>query len=104
MSITSAVVLFVVLWFMAFLTIIPIRLQTQDEAGAIVPGTHAGAPEVHGLKKKAWIATAIAAVLWIIIAGIIFSGVISLRDIDFFHRLDWNLSDTEGASKMGLQR
>ncbi|WP_322864958.1 DUF1467 family protein [Aquicoccus sp. G2-2] len=100
MSIVSAVVLYVVIWFMTFLTIIPIRLKTQGDVGEIVPGTHAGAPHEHGLKKKAWIATAIAVVLWILIAGIIFSGVITLRDIDFFHRLDWNLSDTPGTQRM----
>jgi len=39
------------------------------------------------LKKKAWIVTAIAAVLWAIIATIIISGVISVRDIDMFNRM-----------------
>ena len=41
MSITSAFVLFAVIWFMVFLIVIPIRLQTQGEVGQIVPGTHA---------------------------------------------------------------
>ncbi|TCS61999.1 DUF1467 family protein [Primorskyibacter sedentarius] len=87
MSITSAIVLFAVLWFLCFLIIIPLRLQTQGDVNKIVPGTHAGAPEHHGLKKKAWITTGIAAVLWCIIAGIIFSGLITVRDIDMFNRM-----------------
>jgi hypothetical protein len=33
------------------------------------------------------IVTAISAALWVIIAGIIFSGVISVRDLDWFHRM-----------------
>ena len=88
MSITSGLVLFSVIWFMTFLVVIPIRLQTQGDLGKIEPGTHAGAPEHHYLKKKAWITTAIAAVLWVIIASIILSGWITVRDFDWMGRLD----------------
>ena len=87
MSITSAIVLFAVIWFMVFLIAIPIRLQTQGDVGEIVPGTHAGSPEVHNLKKKAWITTWVSGVLWVIIAGIILSGWITIRDIDMFNRM-----------------
>ncbi|MGJ8603567.1 MAG: DUF1467 family protein [Marivita sp.] len=87
MSVMSAIVLFAVIWFMMFLIIIPIRLQTQGDLGEIVPGTHAGSPEVHNLKKKAWITTGISFVLWVIIAGIILSGWISVRDLDYFNRM-----------------
>lgn len=87
MGITSALVLFAVIWFMTFLIVIPIRLETQGDLGNVVPGTHAGSPENHHLKKKAWITTGISAVLWVIIAGIIISGVISIEDIDWFNRM-----------------
>ncbi|OJI93636.1 putative secreted protein [Planktotalea frisia] len=94
MGITSALVLFAVIWFMTFLCVIPIRLETQGDLGEIVPGTHAGSPENHNLKKKAWITTAISAVLWCIIAGTIISGVISIRDLDMFNRMgDASVSD-----------
>lgn len=87
MGITSALVLYAVIWFLTFLIVIPFRVETQGDRGEIVPGTHAGSPEVHNLKKKAWITTAIAACLWALIAGIILSGVITLDDIDWFNRL-----------------
>ncbi|EAQ25396.1 MULTISPECIES: DUF1467 family protein [unclassified Roseovarius] len=87
MGITSAIVLFAVIWFMTFFVVLPIRIQTQGDVGKIVPGTHAGSPEHHHLKKKAWITTAIAVVLWIIIGGTIISGVISVRDLDIFNRM-----------------
>ncbi len=88
MAITSGFVLFAVIWFMTFLVVLPIRVQTQGDLGQIEPGTHAGAPEVHNLRKKAWITTGIALVLWVIIAGVILSGVISVRDLDWFNRMD----------------
>lgn len=82
MSITSALVLFSVIWFMTFLIVLPIRVRTQGDLGDIVPGTHAGAPEHHYLKRKAWITTGISVVLWCVIAGIILSGWISVDDIN----------------------
>lgn len=87
MSITSAIVLFAVIWFMVFLIAIPIRLQTQGDVGEVVPGTHASSPEVHNLKKKAWITTFVSMGLWVVIAGIILSGWITVRDIDMFNRM-----------------
>ncbi|MDK3073220.1 DUF1467 family protein [Sedimentitalea sp. JM2-8] len=87
MAITSAIVLYAVFWFMTFFIALPIRVQTQGDKGEIVPGTHAGAPEVHNLKKKAWITTAVASVLWAITVAIILSGVITVRDLDWFNRM-----------------
>ena len=87
MGVVSALVLYAVIWFLTFLVIIPIRIETQGDRGEIVPGTHAGSPEVHNLKKKAVITSLVAAVLWAIIAGIIISGAITIEDIDWFDRL-----------------
>ena len=88
MTITAALVLFAVIWFMTLLVVLPIRIQTQGDLGEIVPGTHAGAPEVHHMKKKLWITTGISVVLWAVIAGIIISGVISVRDFDWLNQLE----------------
>ena len=84
MGITSGLVLYAVIWFMTFLIIIPIRIETQGDRGDVVPGTHAGAPEQHHLKAKALITTGVAVVLWAVIAAIILSGVISVNDFDWF--------------------
>ncbi|GAB5437491.1 DUF1467 family protein [Falsiruegeria mediterranea] len=90
MSITSALVLYAVIWFMTFLIVLPIRVKTQGDLGDIVPGTHAGAPEEHHLKSKAWITTGVALVLWVIIGGIILSGWISISDFDWTKKLTTN--------------
>jgi predicted secreted protein len=87
MSITSAIVLFAVIWFMVFLMAIPIRLKTQGDVGEIVPGTQAGAPHQHDLKKKAWITTGVSAVIWLILFWIITTGQITVRDFDWMNRL-----------------
>ena len=38
MSITSAIVLFAMIWFVALLVALPIGLTTQEEAGDVTPG------------------------------------------------------------------
>ena len=86
MGITSALVLYAVIWWMCFLIALPIKVQTQGDLGKIEPGTHAGAPEHHHTKRKAWIVTGVAFALWVIIAGIILSGWISLSDMSWFDR------------------
>jgi hypothetical protein len=47
----------------------------------------AGSPANLNMKRKLWIVTGISAVLWVVIAGIILSGAITVRDLDFFGRL-----------------
>jgi predicted secreted protein len=88
MGITSALVLFAVIWFLTLFIVLPIRIQTQGDKGEIVPGTHAGSPEVHHMRAKLRWTTLIAAVLWCIIAGIIVSGWITIEDIDWFNRMN----------------
>ncbi|MEL6688913.1 MAG: DUF1467 family protein [Pseudomonadota bacterium] len=87
MGITSAIVLYAVIWFLTLLCVIPVRLETQGDKGEIVPGTHAGSPVNPQMKKRFLITTIIAAVLWAIIAGIILSGWITVRDLDYFRRM-----------------
>jgi predicted secreted protein len=87
MGVTSAIVLYLVIWFMTFLIALPIRVKTQGDLGEIVHGTHAGAPEHHHLRAKFKIVTVVSAVIWAILAYIIISGTITVRDIDFFGRM-----------------
>ena len=84
MGVTSGLVLYAVIWWMTFLVALPIRVKTQGDLGEVEPGTHAGAPQVHHLKRKAWITTGVAAVIWAIIAPIIIMGWLPISDMDFF--------------------
>ena len=87
MSITSALVLFAVIWFMVFFVVLPLRLVTQGEEGDVVPGTPSSAPTNPHLRRKVRITTLWALALWILIAGTILSGVISVRDFDVMNRM-----------------
>tara|TARA_B110000967_G_scaffold29073_1_gene27213 strand:+ start:857 stop:1150 length:294 start_codon:yes stop_codon:yes gene_type:complete len=87
MGITSAIVLFAVIWFLTLFIVLPLRLQTQGDVGKIEPGTHAGSPVNPQMKKRFLVTTAVAVVLWAIIAGSIISGVFAVRDFDWFNRM-----------------
>ena len=82
MSITGGIVLFVVIWFLTMFIVLPITQRTQGENGAVVPGTHQGAPANFRLKRTMLIVTGLTVVIWAIVATIIFSGWISIEDLD----------------------
>ncbi|SEW29912.1 Predicted secreted protein [Aliiroseovarius sediminilitoris] len=88
MSITAAIVLYVVIWFLTMFVVLPIGLRTQGDEGEVVRGTHAGAPANFKLARTMIIVTIIGTVVWAIVAGIILSGWISVEDIDWFNRLE----------------
>jgi predicted secreted protein len=88
MSVTGAIVLFVVLWFMMMFIILPIRARSQADAGEVVPGTPEGAPANFRLGRTALIVTLWALLVWAISVGIILSGCISVEDLDWMNVLD----------------
>ncbi len=87
MTITAAIVLFSVLWFMTFFVVLPLRLVTQGEAGEVVPGTHASSPHDPQLGRKARITTVVAALLFAVIASVVTWGPWGVRDLDWFGRM-----------------
>ncbi len=87
MSIVSAIVLYAVTWFMVFFVVLPIGLSTQGDEGEIVPGTHASSPARFPLKRKVVQTTLWGTLVWAILAGVILSGWISVRDFDWFDRM-----------------
>ena len=87
MTITSALVLFAVIWFMVLFVVLPLRITTQGEAGKVVPGTPESAPENPQMGRKLKVTTGVAVVLFSVIAGVILSGWIGVEDFDFFNRM-----------------
>ena len=49
---------------------------------------HSGwGPAEHQLKKKAWITTFVAFILWVGFVSVIVSGKLTVRDLDMFNRM-----------------
>ena len=84
MTITGALVLYSVTWFMVFFCVLPLRFTSQAEAGEVVPGTPRSAPSDHLVGKKAWVTTLVATVIWAALCAVILWGGIAINDLDVF--------------------
>ncbi|HVL21582.1 MAG TPA: DUF1467 family protein [Amaricoccus sp.] len=87
MTITGAIVLFVVIWFVTLLVTLPIGLRTQGEAGEVVPGTPSSAPADPMIGKKLFWTTVVTFALWVPLCAVIRWGGLTVRDIDVWHRM-----------------
>lgn len=94
MDIVSGIVLFAVVWFMVFFVVLPLRLKTQGEAGEVVPGTHSSAPADAQIGRKMRITTWWALGVWGVIATVILTEAITVRDIDVMDRMGPPRSET----------
>lgn len=88
MTITAAIVVFAVTWFMVFFCVLPLRFESQSDAGTVVPGTPKSAPSSENVGRKARITTVVATVIWVILCAIILSGWITVQDFDFRGTMD----------------
>ena len=84
MTITGALVLYSVTWFMVFFCVLPLRFTSQDEAGAVVPGTPRSAPADYLVGKKARLTTLVATLIWAGLCAVILWGGIGINDLDVF--------------------
>ncbi|RMH50688.1 MAG: DUF1467 family protein [Alphaproteobacteria bacterium] len=87
MTITAVIVLYAVCWFMTLFIVLPLRLTTQNDVGQVIPGTCPSAPVEARIGRKFLWTTAIATAIWAALCAVILSGVLTLADIDFFHRM-----------------
>ncbi len=80
MNLFLGVAIYVILWWLAFFTMLPMGAQSLHEADeASVPGVERGAPKSHRLGLKAVIATGIAALVWLFVAWAISVDLMGMR-------------------------
>jgi predicted secreted protein len=83
MSITSAIVLYCVIWAIVFFMVNPLWQTSQSEQGDVEPGTPASAPVDAMIRKKAIITTVIGTALFALAFSTIQFGWLTLDDISF---------------------
>ena len=87
MTITAAIVLFAVIWFMVLFVTLPVRLRTQADAGEIVPGTPASAPADFKAGRTAKIVSIWAVAIWVVLGSVIQWGPYSITDLNGLNKL-----------------
>ncbi|HEV7692120.1 MAG TPA: DUF1467 family protein [Hyphomonadaceae bacterium] len=77
MGIFEAVVVFFISWWVVFLPTLSAGTRSQQDAGSVVPGSEAGAPERISWKPKFIIATVGAAAITLLIWMTLYFGWLS---------------------------
>ena len=65
MTITSAIVLLSVYWFIILFIVLPINVTTQNDERNVIEGTAPSSPINPNLKRKFSITTIVSFILWI---------------------------------------
>jgi predicted secreted protein len=87
MTVTAAIVLFAIIWFVSLLVALPIGITTQEEAGDVTPGTPPSAPVDPKIGQKMFWVTVVTLALWIPLCAVITWGGLTVRDLDVWHRM-----------------
>ncbi len=65
MSLATAIAIYFIIWWMVLFAILPWGVRSQQESGAITPGSDPGAPVIPNVRRKlAWTT---------IVAGVVFA-------------------------------
>jgi predicted secreted protein len=81
MNVGAAIVIFVIVWWCVFFAVLPLGVRGRWESESDgVAGADPGAPADPGLKRKAKLATMIAAPIALAICAVIASGIVSFRE------------------------
>lgn len=83
MSLTFAIAIYFICWWIALFIVLPIGVRTQEEMGSVEPGTPSSAPAAPALKKRMIATTLLAAVLFAAVYAILVLELIALDDIPF---------------------
>ena len=64
MSVSFAIAIYVVIWWTVLFAILPIGVRTQDEDGAVVPGTPGSAPSRPRLVRVVLLTTLVSGLVF----------------------------------------
>ena len=71
MSLTFAIAIYFIIWWMTLFAVLPFHGRTQDEAGEVVPGSPGSAPAKPAFLKIFLVNTLIASLIFALVWSII---------------------------------
>lgn len=81
MTITTAIAIYFLFWWITLFAVLPFGVRSQEEQGAVVDGTDPGAPALPALGRKLLLTTLFSALAFAAFLGVYTSGWISLDDL-----------------------
>jgi predicted secreted protein len=64
MSVTTAIAIYFIIWWVVLFAVLPFGVRSQHESGTVAPGTDPGAPVVPQLARKLIWTTIVASVVF----------------------------------------
>ena len=82
MGITGSIIIYVMIWWIVFFSVLPIGIQSNNEIFKdTIEGSDPGAPKNPKIAKKFLITTIITSILFIVIYYLVNIGFLNLRNI-----------------------
>ena len=88
MTISFAIAIYAIIWWIVLFAMLPIGVRSQGEEGEVTPGTDAGAPHRPQLLAKMLATTVVASIVFAVVYAIIVHKLITLDDIPFLPRYE----------------
>ena len=88
MSLSFAIAIYAIIWWIVLFAMLPIGVRTQEEEGDIAPGTAESAPHAPRLLAKMLATTVVASLIFAAVYVIIAHRLITLDDIPFLPRYE----------------
>ncbi len=81
MALTTAVAIYFIVWWVVLFAVLPFGVRSQEESGAVSPGTDPGAPVMANLKRKLVWTTLIACVVFALFFVVYTYRLITIDDL-----------------------
>lgn len=75
----TGIAVYITLWWLSLFAVLPIGATSQHEADMVTEGTEPAAPVSPNMKKKLFITSVVAGLVWLAFALVIETGLISLE-------------------------
>lgn len=84
MTITTAIAIYVLIWWITLFAVLPFGVRSQEESGGFEPGTDPGAPVVAGVGRKLLWTTLVSSVIFTVCAWLYISRIVTFDGIATF--------------------
>jgi len=80
-SLTTAIAIYFIIWWVVLFAVLPWGVRSQEESGAVAPGTDPGAPVVPAIWRKLVWTTLASAVIFAVCAELYRYRIVTLDDL-----------------------
>lgn len=81
MSVTTAIAVYFIIWWVVLFAVLPWGIRSQEEAGPVAPGTDPGAPALPQMGRKLILTTAVATVVFAACYVVYVNRLVTLEDL-----------------------